>query len=250
MRRGVPAADGVHREAEMMRLIRWMALVLLVAAAGGLAACQGLPQVQTDARTEKPIDLGSSEVRQYEGKDLSSVADFRENSIKGPQKVPLDAYRLKVDGLVRTPLSLTYDEVIDRQSFKEVVTLNCVEGWSVDILWEGVKLTDILEEAGYDPAAATLVFHCYDGYTTSLPLKWVRDNDILLAYQMNGMDLPAERGYPFQVVAKDRYGYKWAKWVTRLEVSDDAKYQGYWEKRGYNNDALLPENLRSGETSP
>ena len=54
---------------------------------------------------------------------------------------------------------------------------------------------------------------------------------------MNGQEIPPERGFPFQVVAEDRFGYKWAKWVTGIEVSDDENYRGYWEQRGYDNDA-------------
>jgi DMSO/TMAO reductase YedYZ molybdopterin-dependent catalytic subunit len=50
---------------------------------------------------------------------------------------------------------------------------------------------------------------------------------------MNGVTLPAERGYPFQLVAEDRWGYKWIKWVTEIEVSDDPTYRGYWERRGF-----------------
>ena len=55
--------------------------------------------------------------------------------------------------------------------------------------------------------------------------------------KLNDVTLPAERGFPFQVVAKDKYGYKWAKWVTRIELSADAGFRGYWEDKGYNNDA-------------
>lgn len=204
-----------------------------------LAGCSGGPPTATDPATREPIDLGSTEIREYEGKDLSSVSEFRENSIKGPQEVPLGTYRLAVKGLVETPLSLTYDEVLGRTHYKKVVRLSCVEGWSVDILWEGVRVEDLLSQAGYDPAASTVIFRCYDGYSTSLPAEFIRDNDILLAYQMNGMDLPTERGYPFQVVAQDKWGYKWARWVTEIEVSDDADFRGYWEQRGYENDAGL-----------
>lgn len=188
----------------------------------------------------EPTDLGRAEVRNYQGKDLSSVDDFRENSIKGPQSVDVKSYRLKVSGEVTAPLSLTYDEVLKRERFKKVVTLNCVEGWSVDILWEGVRLVDLLEQAGYDPGAKTVIFTCYDGYSTSLPLDYVIKRDLLLAYKMNDITMPKERGFPFQVVAEDRWGYKWAKWVTGIEVSSDADYRGYWEKRGYDNQATIP----------
>jgi len=206
--------------------------------ATGLSACSK----STDATSGQPIDLGTTEVRQYQGKRLDSVGDFRENSIKGPQEVPIDSYRLKVVGEVDKPLSLTYDQVVSRQTYKKVVTLNCVEGWSVDILWEGVRLADLLTEAGYDPNAKTVIFRCYDGYSTSLPLKTVVGKNLLFAYKMNNIDLPTERGYPFQVVAEDNWGYKWAKWVTEIEVSNDSNFKGYWESRGYDNDATLPES--------
>ena len=221
-----------------MRFARAVTAFLAMAMAAGLL---GGCSPETNATTGQPIDLGKTEVRQYQGKRLDSVGDLRENSIKGPQDVPLDDYRLKVIGEVDKPLELTYDEVIDRQQYKKVVTLNCVEGWSVDILWEGVRLADLLEQAGYDPNAKTVIFRCYDGYSTSLPLKTVVDRDLLFAYKMNGIDLPTERGYPFQVVAEDHWGYKWAKWVTEIEVSNDEDFRGYWESRGYENDATLPK---------
>ena len=52
---------------------------------------------------------------------------------------------------------------------------------------------------------------------------------------MNGLPLPAERGFPFQVIAESKWGYKWVRWVTRIEISDDADYRGFWEEVGYNN---------------
>lgn len=219
-----------------------MAFGLVVLAVSGVAtACVPRGPQATDATTDAPIDLEGVEVREYRGEKLGSAADFRENSIKGPQSVDMTKYRLKVSGEATAPLSLTYDEVVDRPTYQKVVTLNCVEGWNVKILWEGVRIADLLDEAGYDRDAATVIFHCADGYTTSLPLDVVVDRQLLLAYKMNGIDLPKERGYPFQVVAEDRWGYKWAKWVTRIEVSDDANYEGYWESRGYDNGAELPD---------
>jgi DMSO/TMAO reductase YedYZ molybdopterin-dependent catalytic subunit len=229
------------RRAESLTARLLVLAALLAVLAGTLAGCgSGVPQVPSDAATNKPIDLANVEVREYKGKKLDSVADFRENSIAGPQKVEMNAYRLEVKGMVTKPQSLTYKQVIDRQSYEKVVRLNCVEGWSVDILWKGVKLSDILEQAGYDKRGKTVIFRCYDGYSTSLPLKTVIDKDLLLAYRMNGIDLPVERGYPFQVVAEDKFGYKWAKWVTSIEVSPRTDFKGYWESRGYDNDASYP----------
>ena len=186
-----------------------------------------------------PQPLPSVEVRSYEGKDLSSVKDFRENSIKGTQDVDTASYRLDVSGLVKKPLSLTYDQVIDRKTYSKVVTLHCVEGWDATILWEGVRVKDLLEQAGYDPKAALVIFTAYDGYTSSLPLPYLVDGDILLAHKMNGAEMIPERGFPFALVAEDKWGYKWIKWVTEMEVSNDTSFRGYWEQRGYNQNGDL-----------
>lgn len=178
-------------------------------------------------------ELAATEVKEYEGKDLSSILDFRENSIKGPQYIDIDTYMLEVDGLVENPMDFTYNQVLENTAYTKVVTLNCVEGWSVDILWEGVLLKDIFETVQVKSSANTVIFYSYDGYSTSLPLQTILDKDIMIAYKMNGVVLPAERGFPFQLVAEDKLGYKWAKWITRIELSDDANYKGYWEQRGY-----------------
>ena len=93
--------------------------------------------------------------------------------------------------------------------------------------------------------ATAVVFHAADGYTTSLPLQLVRDSKILLAYKMNEITIPEERGYPFIVVAEDHWGYKWAKWVTEIELSSDPNYLGYWEQRGYSQTGLRSQNMFS-----
>jgi len=184
------------------------------------------------------------EVREYEGEDLSSINAFRENSIKGPQEIDVESYTLRITGLVTNSTSYTYDEVLNRyQHYKKVVTLDCVEGWSVTILWEGVLVRDLLAEAEPLENAEVLIFHAYDGYTTSLPIDYIMDNDILMAYKMNDVILPPERGFPFQLVAESKWGYKWVKWITEIELSADASYRGYWESRGYSNSADLDESF-------
>jgi len=178
--------------------------------------------------------LPGVEVREYQGEKLSSINDFRENSIKGPQYIDVESYELKVTGVVENPGSYTYDEVIDNHElYKKVVTLNCVEGWSVTILWEGVLVRDLIEEAKTSTDAKVVIFHAYDGYTTSLPVDYIMSQNIIMAYKMNDVVLPPERG------AESKWGYKWIKWITEIELSDDADYEGYWESRGYSNEGDL-----------
>ncbi|WP_292488873.1 molybdopterin-dependent oxidoreductase [Methanoculleus sp. 10] len=157
-------------------------------------------------------ELAPAEVREYRGEQLSSIADFRENSIRGPQYVNASTYTLTIDGQVENRKEYSYDALIERfPHYRKVVTLYCVEGWDVTILWEGVRVNGLLLEAGVKPGANTVIFYAEDGYSSSLPLTYIEDRDILLAYAMNDVTLPAERGFPFELVAEDRWGYKWVK---------------------------------------
>lgn len=189
------------------------------------------------------IPLDSVEVTNYQGQQLSSVNDFHENSIKGSQYVNITSYHLEVDGMVANPQNYTYDQVKDFQSYQKVVKLDCVEGWSVNILWQGVLVKDILNDVKPLPQANTVIFYAVDGYSTSFPLEYLQNNQILMAYKMNNATLPPQRGFPFQLVAESKWGYKWIKWINRIELSDNPNYQGYWESRGYSTTGNLNESF-------
>ena len=217
----------------------------LVIIAGIALILTGLP-VTRSGPGEGPTSLSAVEVRSYQGADLSSVNDFRENSIKGPQKVNISDYRLTVTGLTNKTDVYTYDEVLGQYPhYTKVVTLFCVEGWDATILWEGIRVRDLIRHAGPDPRANTVIFTAQDGYTTSFPLEYLMDRDIIIAYRMNNVTLPAERGYPFQLVAEDKWGYKWIKWIVKIELTDDPAYRGYWDQRGYSNTGDLDKSYSS-----
>jgi DMSO/TMAO reductase YedYZ molybdopterin-dependent catalytic subunit len=212
----------------MIRARRVYGIIVL----GAAAALALSPVCASGQETSQPKSV---EIREYKGQKLDPIRKFEENSINGPRHVDIKAYKLKVEGLVTKPLRFTYDEVLARTAESRVVIIHCVEGWDVKVLWEGVPLAALLDEAGPKPSANTVIFRSADGYSTSLPLATIRKKDILLAFRMNGLTLPEARGFPFQVVAEDKWGYKWAKWVTTIELSDDPNFKGYWESRGYNN---------------
>ncbi len=183
------------------------------------------------------------EIMEYQGEKLSSINDFRENSIKGPQYIDKENYTLKIIGLIDSEKNYSYDEILEKfDPYKKVVTLYCVEGWSTKILWEGFLINDILKEVQPKTNAEIIIFHAYDGYTTSLTLDYIEKNNIILAYKMNNVTLPPERGFPFQLVAESKWGYKWIKWITEIEFSENIYYKGYWESRGYSNKGNLNES--------
>ena len=206
-----------------------------------VAVCGGTEGIAAD-NTAKP--LKAAEIRQYEGRDLSSVTDFRENSIKGPQFIDSKTYRLKITGPAGRQEIYTYEEVLRKyRHYKKVVTLNCVEGWSATILWEGVLVRDLIKEALPSSQAKNVIFHAYDGYTTSFPIRYIMDKDIIMAFRMNDVTLPPQRGFPFRLVSESKWGYKWIRWITEIELSDNLDYKGYWESMGYSNSGSLKESF-------
>ena len=220
------------------RIIFGVVLLMVIAGVASLAVSLASEKTGTTGNGNGTEDLASIEIREYEGKDLSSINDFVENSIKGPQYIDLESYRLKITGLVESPQEYTFDEIISgNQIYKKVVRLHCVDGWSVTILWEGALVRDVIEKSGVSPEAKVIIFHAYDGYTTALPIEYIMDQEIIMAHKMNGVSLPPERGAPFQLVAESKWGYKWIKWITEIELSDDVNYLGTWERQGFSNKA-------------
>ena len=185
--------------------------------------------------------LYPTEIRQYQGQNLSSINNVYENAIKGTQYINQTTYHLTITGLVNKTLQNTYDDVVNNhQKYQKVVTIYCVEGWNAKILWEGILVKDLLQEAEVSQNASVIIFHASDGYTTALPVDYIIQNNIMIAYKMNGVTLTPQIGWPFILVAESQYGYKWIKWLTEIEVSNNTSYLGYWESRGYPNNAAIP----------
>ena len=178
------------------------------------------------------------EIKEYEGKSLSPYDRQYDNSIKGPQTVDVDKYKLLINGKDQPTQSFTYNEILSFPSVTRAITLHCVEGWSEYLLFKGVRLVDLLKKVNPNKEVKTVIFYAADGYSSSLDYKFIIENDIMIAYEINGKKLDSERGFPLQVVAESKYGYKWVKWVTHIELSDKP-YLGYWEKRGYDNEANI-----------
>jgi DMSO/TMAO reductase YedYZ molybdopterin-dependent catalytic subunit len=212
-----------------------------------LSACS-LEQTKITTTSVPTVDTISSatlsryrenEIRDYQGVRLDPAIGPSDNSISGVQHVDINNYQLSITGLVSKPVVLTYDEVLKLTAVERLITLHCVTGWQATILWRGVQLSEIFNLATIKPEANTVIFLCADGYTTSMPISTIIDNKLIMAYSSNGLPLPDEMGFPFIVVAEDKFGYKWARWVNQIQLSADSNYKGYWESRGYDNEAAL-----------
>lgn len=143
----------------------------------------------------------------------------------------------EVFGLVKKPLLLDWSALQKLPQIEIVSDFHCVTGWSkLDIKWGGVgfgTICDMVEpkgEAGY----ATII--CDGGYTTSLPVNDLQENDVLFAYELDGKMLEPKHGGPLRLVVPKKYGYKSAKWVRKVKFMEGQEL-GYWEVRGYSNTA-------------
>jgi DMSO/TMAO reductase YedYZ molybdopterin-dependent catalytic subunit len=186
-----------------------------------------------------PSSGSEVEATEYQGKKLTPIDQQRNNALKGTQFIDKETYRLEVVGLVDHPLTLSYANLQAYPQESRLIDLDCVEGWSFTAKWTGPSLKAIFSDAKAQPEAKIAIFYSQDapeGYT-SLDLGYINEKDIILALKLNDITLPAERGFPFQVVAEGKFGYKWAKWVTRIELSSDTGFRGYWESAGYSNNA-------------
>jgi DMSO/TMAO reductase YedYZ molybdopterin-dependent catalytic subunit len=196
-----------------------------------LAACS--------RQTSTSTSPGEVQATEFEGRQLTPISGQRNNALKGTQHIDQATYRLTVDGLVENPLSLTYADLQAYPQISRLTDLDCVEGWNFTAKWTGPALGAIFDDAKVKPEARIAIFDSTDvpeGYS-SLDLSYIQDNNIIIALKDNDITLPADRGFPFQVVAMSKFGYKWAKWITRIEISSNTSFRGYWEKYGYNNDA-------------
>lgn len=149
-------------------------------------------------------------------------------------------WRLSIDGLVRRPMQLKYDELQALPRAEQVSDFRCVTGWSVkDVRWTGVRFADLLRAAGPLPSATALRFVSAERpYVDTLTLKQAMVEDAMLAYDMDGDGLSRPHGAPARLVMPRMYGYKGVKWVQRIELVNTVEL-GYWEQRGYSKDPWI-----------
>ncbi|MGZ6203054.1 MAG: molybdopterin-dependent oxidoreductase [Thermodesulfobacteriota bacterium] len=173
--------------------------------------------------------------------DYQRVKEFPVRSIEGTRNIDLKTWRLKIEGLVDKPISLTFDEIEGFPQKVETKNFICVEGWGLDNQkWEGVHLKEILSKVKISPKAKFITFHAIGGqYKDSLSIKEALEPDTMLAYRLNGKNLPADQGFPLRLIIPRMYAYKGVKWVERI-VFTEKQEVGYWEKGGYPVDGSIP----------
>jgi DMSO/TMAO reductase YedYZ molybdopterin-dependent catalytic subunit len=181
--------------------------------------------------------------------DLLPVGGWRIYTISG--SMPLfdrDTWRLEIDGLVRKPQSLAYDDLLALPRAHQISTFHCVTGWTVhDVRWAGVRFAHLLARAEPLPTARAIRFVSLERpYTDSLTLQQAALPDAMLAYEMDGKPLTRAHGSPARVVIPEMYGYKGVKWLTRMELVA-SQPTGYWEGLGYDQNAWVGRSNGRGD---
>ncbi len=152
-------------------------------------------------------------------------------------KIDLATWDLKVFGLVENELSLSYQEIRALPRKEITADIHCVTAWSrLGDSWYGVAIQEVLQRARPAAEAKYVMAHCEYGYTTSLPIEVLDDDDVLLCYGWNGADLSLEHGWPLRLLVPKKYLWKSAKWIRGLEFMPRNRL-GFWEQRGYHDEA-------------
>ncbi len=162
----------------------------------------------------------------------------------GIPSIDLDKYRLVIEGLVKNRLELSYQDLIKMIDTEYKSDFHCVTGWSVkEVSWRGVKLSKILDMAGVDERAKYLYLVSLDNYTTIINIEDAKDPRAIIVLEINGKPLSIEQGFPARIFVPYLYGWKSAKWLSRIVVLD--RYiDGYWESRGYHERGRVWEEER------
>jgi len=201
---------------------------------------------------QRTLLLGKPLAREFKARDLSpvfkvngSIDGFGEDYARMAAGGFAD-YRLRIDGLVRRPLSLSLAEMRQLPARSQITRHDCVEGWSAIGGWTGVQLGRLLSAAGLLPQARFIVFHCADRLGPSVSDQYYESIDLvdafhpqtILAYALNGQALPVPHGAPLRLRVERQLGYKQAKFVMRVEAVDSFAHYGkgrggFWPDRGY-----------------
>lgn len=244
--------------AQRRRLLR---ALLAGAGAGALAGCDALSDRQgfVDALAlAEPLSQGAQRLLtgnrlapEYAESRISPV--FRPNGSINPQTpeyLALKAggfagYRLRIRGLVATPLEFSLDALRALPQRTQVTRHDCVEGWSVIGKWQGVPLAHLLDLARPRPGARYVVFHCFDDlsgdgsrYYESIDLLDAYHPQTIAAHRLNDAPVPVGNGAPVRMRIERKLGYKQPKYVHTIELVDGigalgGGHGGFWEDQGY-----------------
>src|SRR5687768_3555621 len=227
---------------------------LLLVAGAFVQPNEGRPKRNMLVRSARPEDLEMplSGFSEY----ITPIEHFFVRTHVYAPRMNLNEWRLKIEGEVTTPLTMTMDDLKRLPAVELVGVVECAgngrgfyepsmpglqwaDGGVGNGRWRGVRLADVLKRAGVKESAREILFNGADvpigtmpDFQRSIPIRKALDAHTLLAYEMNGETLPVLHGFPLRVVAPGWAGNSWIKWLTSISVLDKED-EGFWMKRAY-----------------
>jgi thiosulfate reductase cytochrome b subunit len=187
----------------------------------------GLSETLTYAGQKLLLKLPSM-AREFDRSQISTVTPVNG---KAPQTEPYQSllaggfadWRLEIDGMVARPGSLSLRELERLPSRSQITHQACEEGWSFIAEWTGVPLSAVLESVGIHPGARYVFFFAFDGWWDSIDMDDALHPQTLLAWGMNGSEIPLDHGAPLRLKVPRQLGYKSLKYLSRITVTDTAE---------------------------
>lgn len=248
------------RRGFLKRALLFIVGIAIAAGAGqfGISLLLGRPVVgsQTSIPVNDPPDavdllqlapvFRDPRIRDLVGSEVTDNRVFYRVDINPvPLQLDFDRWSLRVHGQVERPFTLDGNMLLRLPTKEQYATLECVSNTInppgaliSNAKWIGIPLAEILNRAGMRQEAKYVVFRCADGYSVGIPVDRAMGTGALLAYKMNDELLPNEHGFPLRAIVPGIYGMMNAKWITEIEVTDRV-YLGYWQERGWSNDAQI-----------
>jgi len=163
-------------------------------------------------------------------------------------RVNVDLWHLELNGLVQNPVTYRFQDLKGFNLVEQETTLMCISngldaGLMSNAVWKGMTLRDLLDPAGPLADAQRVRFYGVDNYTDTIPIEKALDPTTILAWQMNGVDLPHRHGYPLRAIVPGYFGEKHVKWLTRIELTG-AEAKGFYETQGWGPDFITPTRSR------
>lgn len=195
-------------------------------------------------------DLGSMfavpprETTYFTSNDKFYTVNFMDASYNFTRDLDVEQWKMVVKGAVERHLVMKWRDLLNRESFDQAVTLMCIDtlpgGSSLGTaMWRGISLKKLLQDIGADEdTARDVIFRAADGYSDSIPFARAMEDDVMLAYLMNGEKLPKDHGFPVRLIVPGLYGIKNVKWITEIEVYN-GDYLGYWQQKGWTDDGTI-----------
>jgi DMSO/TMAO reductase YedYZ molybdopterin-dependent catalytic subunit len=163
-------------------------------------------------------------------------------------RVNVDLWHLEVNGLVQNRATYRFQDLTAFNSVEQEATLMCISngldaGLMSNAVWKGITLGDLIDPAGPLAEAQRVRLYGVDNYTDTIPIEKALDPTTILAWKMNGVDLPHRHGYPVRAIVPGYFGEKHVKWLTRIELTG-ANAKGFYETQGWGPDFITPTRSR------